>query len=64
MFLLCSSRNIVNSNVGSSNLKRKRERFDVRLTSILTLRKRLKEVEHKGTFKQCMRKIPLYFLYF
>lgn len=34
----------------SSNLKRKRERFDVRLTSILTLRKRLKEVEHKGMF--------------
>ncbi|CAG8498812.1 19091_t:CDS:10 [Rhizophagus irregularis] len=43
-----SSKNIVNSNVGSSNLKRKRERFDVRLTSILTLRKRLKEIEHKG----------------
>lgn len=62
MFLLCSSKNIVNSNVGSSNLKRKRERFDVRLTSILTLRKRLKEIEHKGTFKLCMCKIPIFLI--
>ncbi|RIA81792.1 DNA mismatch repair protein Mlh1 [Glomus cerebriforme] len=42
------SNSLINNNVRSSNLKRKRERFDVRLTSILTLRKRLKEVEHKG----------------
>ncbi|CAG8705201.1 7720_t:CDS:10 [Funneliformis mosseae] len=41
-----SSKVTANSNIVGG--KRKRERFEVRLTSILTLRKRLKEVEHKG----------------
>ncbi|CAI2167704.1 19939_t:CDS:10 [Funneliformis geosporum] len=40
-----SSKVTSNSNIVGG--KRKRERFEVRLTSILTLRKRIKEVEHK-----------------
>ncbi|KAF0515857.1 mismatch repair protein [Gigaspora margarita] len=39
---------IEGDNAVSSSLKRKRDRNEVRLTSILTLRKRLREVEHKG----------------
>ncbi|CAH1756915.1 8270_t:CDS:10 [Entrophospora sp. SA101] len=36
------------TNEGLLNLKKRRERIEVRLQSILTLRERLKEVEHKG----------------
>jgi len=35
-------------NDSSLNLKKKSERVEVRLQSIMSLRERLKEVEHKG----------------